>query len=157
MAQFDHTIILGSESATSRFAAALGARLAAGDTILLEGGIGAGKTHFARALILSRLAAPEDIPSPTFTLVQTYEAKDGVELWHADLYRLTDPSELEELGLTDAFEEAICLIEWPDRLGSLRPASALTLRLDLTAQESERVLHMSGPARWSFLKELSFT
>ena len=157
MAQFDHTVILGSESATSRFAAALGARLSAGDTILLEGGIGAGKTHFARALILSRLSVPEDVPSPTFTLVQTYETSDGTELWHADLYRLTDPSELDELGLTDAFEEAICLIEWPDRLGSLRPASALTLRLDLTAQDGERVLHMSGPARWSFLKELSFT
>lgn len=158
MAQFEHTAVLSSASATSRFAAALGARLAAGDTVLLEGGIGAGKTHLARALILSRLPVPEDVPSPTFTLVQTYEA-DDVEIWHADLYRLTDPSELEELGLTDAFEEAICLIEWPDRLGSLRPASALTLRLrlDLTAEEGERTLHMSGPARWSFLKELSFT
>ncbi|WP_298806192.1 tRNA (adenosine(37)-N6)-threonylcarbamoyltransferase complex ATPase subunit type 1 TsaE [uncultured Lentibacter sp.] len=157
MAQFEHSTLLGSEAITSRFAAALGARLAAGDTVLLQGGIGAGKTHLARALILSRLALPEDIPSPTFTLVQTYHAKDETELWHADLYRLTDPSELEELGLTDAFEDAICLIEWPDRLGSLRPADALTLTLELTAQEGERTLHLSGPARWSFLKELDFT
>jgi len=157
MAQFEHTVVLGSESATSHFAAALGARLSAGDTVLLEGGIGAGKTHLARALILSRLSVHEDVPSPTFTLVQTYEADNGLEIWHADLYRLTDPSELEELGLTEAFEEAVCLIEWPDRLGSLRPATSLTLRLDLTAQEGERVLHMSGPERWSFLKKLSFT
>ena len=157
MAQFEHTVVLGSESATSHFAAALSARLSAGDTVLLEGGIGAGKTHLARALILSRLSVHEDVPSPTFTLVQTYEADNGLEIWNADLYRLTDPSELEELGLTEAFEEAICLIEWPDRLGSLRPATSLTLRLDLTTQEGERVLHMSGPERWSFLKELSFT
>ncbi|WP_439111050.1 tRNA (adenosine(37)-N6)-threonylcarbamoyltransferase complex ATPase subunit type 1 TsaE [Lentibacter sp.] len=155
MAQLDKTITLGSASATTRFAEALGAELAAGDIILLEGGIGAGKTHLARALILSRLPLPEDVPSPTFTLVQTYDA-GAVELWHADLYRLTDTSELEELGLTDAFEEAICLIEWPDRLGSLRPASALTLRLDLTPEEGERTLHMTGPARWSFLNELAF-
>jgi len=156
MAQLDKTVILGSASATARFAEALGAQLVAGDTVLLEGGIGAGKTHLARALILSRLPVPEDVPSPTFTLVQTYEAK-GTEIWHADLYRLTDPSELEELGLTDAFEDAICLIEWPDRLGSLRPATALTLSLDLTPQEGERTLHMSGPERWSFLNEFSFT
>lgn len=156
MAHLDKTLSLGSASATARFGQALGAELSAGDIVLLEGGIGAGKTHLARALILSRLPLPEDVPSPTFTLVQTYDAGD-VEIWHADLYRLTDTSELEELGLTDAFAEAICLIEWPDRLGSLRPASALTLRLDLAREEGQRTLHMTGPARWSFLNEPAFT
>lgn len=156
MSQLNSTLLLPSEDATARFAAALGRRLGPGDTLLLEGGIGAGKTHLARALIQSRLPVPEDVPSPTFTLVQTYDA-GAVELWHADLYRLTDPFELEELGLTEAFEEAICLIEWPDRLGSLRPASALTLRLDLGAKDTERRLHMSGSARWSFLNDMALT
>ena len=78
------------------------------------------KSHFARALIQSRLAAIgrfEDVPSPTFTLVQCYDL-GSVDLWHADLYRLTSPSECDELGLVDAFESAICLVEWPDRLAS---------------------------------------
>lgn len=118
--------------ATAELAAALGGMLAPGDVILLEGPIGAGKTHFARSLIQSRLAAAhqpvEDVPSPTFTLVQTYEA-GGDEIWHADLYRLTHPDEVEELGLAEAFETAICLVEWPDRLSDLAPADAMTLRL----------------------------
>ena len=123
----------------------LGAVLCAGDTILLHGNVGAGKTHFARALIKSLLAAPEDVPSPTFTLVQVYDAVSGVEIWHADLYRLTDPSETEELGLTDAMEEAICLIEWPDRLATLKPDDALDITLTPTDVESERTL----TAAWS--------
>lgn len=112
--------------------AALGVRLAdllhAGDTLLLHGPIGAGKSHLARAFIRARLGRMEDVPSPTFTLVQTYET-DGPEIWHADLYRLTHPDEVFELGLADAFSTAICLIEWPDRLGSHGPAGALNLRL----------------------------
>lgn len=117
---------LPSEQATAAFARRLAPRLKAGDVILLDGQIGAGKTHFARALIQARLAQPEDVPSPTFTLVQTYDT-DGPEIWHSDLYRLTDPDEAEELGLFEAFETAICLVEWPDRLGPLAPETALTL------------------------------
>ena len=91
--------------------------LRAGDCVLLEGPIGAGKTHFCRALIRARLGREEDVPSPTFTLVQTYDA--DVEIWHADLYRLSHPDEALELGLEDAFASAICLVEWPERLGEL--------------------------------------
>ena len=70
-------------------------------TLLLDGPVGAGKSHFARALIRARLQNPaEDVPSPTFTLVQTYEGSPPI--WHADLYRLTDAAEIDELGLTDA-------------------------------------------------------
>jgi tRNA threonylcarbamoyladenosine biosynthesis protein TsaE len=119
-------LILQSEAETADLARALGARLRTGDCLLLKGQIGAGKTHFARHLIQSLLKVPEDVPSPTFTLVQTYDAAAG-EIWHADLYRLTSPDEIEELGLADAFQTAICLIEWPERLGPLTPADALTL------------------------------
>ncbi len=119
--------------ATEADTAALGARLAlaarAGDCILLEGPIGAGKSCLARAFIRALCGAEEEVPSPTFTLVQVYETH-GVEIWHADLYRLTHPDEVWELGLDDAFHKAICLVEWPDRLGRHQPHGALRLRLE---------------------------
>ena len=124
---------------------ALGRRLAAlarpGDAILLEGPIGAGKSCLARAFIRARLGADEDVPSPTFTLVQVYN-DDGTEIWHADLYRLTHPDEVWELGLDQAFETAICLVEWPDRLGSHLPVDALTVRLE--AQGEGRMAVVTG-------------
>lgn len=121
------SIYLPSEEATARLGAWLADRLQAGDCLLLEGSIGAGKSHLARALIRARLGRMEDVPSPTFTLVQTYQA--DTEIWHADLYRLSHPDEVLELGLDEAFGHAICLIEWPDRLGKLAPANALRLSL----------------------------
>jgi tRNA threonylcarbamoyladenosine biosynthesis protein TsaE len=127
---------------------ALGQRLALlalpGDVILLEGPIGAGKSCLARAFIRARLGPEEEVPSPTFTLVQVYEA-DGVEIWHADLYRLTHPDEVWELGLDDAFQTAICLVEWPDRLGEHVPPDALRLRLD-AAGEGRRAVISGGRA-----------
>lgn len=111
----------------------LGQRLAAaampGDVILLEGQIGAGKSSLARAFIQARLGRAEDVPSPTFTLVQVYDGAEG-SIWHADLYRLTHPDEVWELGLDEAFGSAICLVEWPERLGRHQPPDALRLRLD---------------------------
>lgn len=127
---------------------ALGRRLAgrtrAGDVILLDGPIGAGKSCLARAFIRARLGAAEEVPSPTFTLVQVYEA-DGVEIWHADLYRLTHPDEVWELGLDDAFTTAICLVEWPDRLGAHVPPGALHLKLG-AAGEGRRAMISGGRA-----------
>jgi tRNA threonylcarbamoyladenosine biosynthesis protein TsaE len=121
--------------------------LGAGDVILLEGGLGAGKTHFARALIQALLPVPEDVPSPTFTLVQTYDT-GGVEIWHADLYRLSSLDEVYELGLDEAFQSAICLIEWPDRLGADRPSDALTI--ELSYDRPGRVADLSfSDARWA--------
>ena len=142
------TLHLDSPEATHGLARALAARLKPGDTLLLSGPVGAGKTHFARGLILSLLEEPEDIPSPTYTLVQSYEGAAG-EIWHADLYRLTDVTEVIELGLTDAFETAICLVEWPDRLGDLAPADALTLAFRDGAGDDGRdvTLTWSDP-RW---------
>jgi tRNA threonylcarbamoyladenosine biosynthesis protein TsaE len=143
------TTTLTTSDETANFAQRLGAQLAVGDTVLLTGDVGAGKTHFARALIQSLLAVPEDVPSPTFTLVQIYDAASGNEIWHADLYRLSDPSETEELGLTDAMDNAICLIEWPDRLADLRPQDALDITLAATDVEDHRTLTATWSAsRW---------
>ena len=138
---------LPSPDATARLAARLGARLHPGDVLLLSGEIGAGKTHFARALIHALQDRPEDVPSPTFTLVQTYDTRRG-ELWHSDLYRLGHPDEVIELGLADAFETAICLVEWPDRLADLAPPGALTLSFapGAGAEARELTITWSDPA-----------
>lgn len=129
----------------------LGRRLAqhlrAGDVVLLEGPIGAGKSHLCRALIRASLDRDEDVPSPTFTLVQTYGADP--EIWHADLYRLGHPDEAVELGLEEAFDSAICLIEWPERLGSLQPDTALTLRFAQTNDGDSRQISFYGSPDWA--------
>lgn len=141
---------------TQAFARKLAPLLVPGDVLLLHGPIGAGKTLFARALIQARLAPAgrvEDIPSPTYTLVQTYD--DGAsEIWHADLYRLGGPGEVDELGLSDAFDTAICLVEWPDRLAGLVPTGALNLTLELGRGEGERRYELTSDApRWGPLVE----
>ena len=122
-----YSIFLASEEDTTRFGAWWAGVAMAGDSLLLSGQIGAGKSHFARAFIQARLGRAEDVPSPSFTLVQTYDA--DVEIWHSDLYRLSHPDEVLELGLEQAFATAICLVEWPDRLGALTPANAISIRL----------------------------
>ena len=136
-----HSAYLPSEEDTANLGRWLAPRLQAGDCLLLEGPIGAGKSHLTRALIRARLGRMEDVPSPTFTLVQTYQA--DVEIWHADLYRLSHPDEVAELGLEDAFTQAICLIEWPDRLGYLLPPDAI--RLVLSNKHDGRVVEITAP------------
>jgi tRNA threonylcarbamoyladenosine biosynthesis protein TsaE len=145
MPEAPRQIRLIDEAATTRLGIAMAALLRVGDTILLQGQIGAGKSTFARAVIRARLHRPEDVPSPTFTLVQTYEAPDG-DIWHCDLYRLTHPDEVLELGLDDAFTSAICLIEWPDRLGADLPKDALTLTF--SAHETDHLVTITAPPIW---------
>lgn len=132
---------LRSPEDTQAFAECLAPHLTAGDIILLEGPIGAGKTHFARSLIQSLLPEPEDIPSPTFTIVQVYDGPD-CEIWHSDLYRLSHPDEAIELGLEEAFETAICLIEWPDRLGDMTPSSALKITMAVADELESRTARL---------------
>lgn len=139
---------LDTPDETCDLARALGPLLVPGDTVLLSGDVGAGKTHFARCLILSLLDTPEDVPSPTYTLVQSYDAPVG-EIWHADLYRLTDIGEVDELGLTQAFSDAICLVEWPDRLGNHAPKPALRLSLEAPSGDDRRVAKLDWEdPRW---------
>lgn len=139
-----------SPAETTAFAARLAATLRAGDCLLLDGPVGAGKTHFARGLIQSLLPMPEDVPSPTYTLVQSYDTTAG-PLVHADLYRLAGTDEIEELGLPEAFESAICIVEWPDRLGPLAPDDALrvTFAADDGAAEARRISLGWSDVRWS--------
>jgi tRNA threonylcarbamoyladenosine biosynthesis protein TsaE len=121
---------LADPTDTRAFAARLAPLARPGDVLALTGDLGTGKTTFARGFINALLAAhglpPEDVPSPTFTLVQEYQLPEFT-LYHIDLYRIEAREELFELGLEDAFADGVSLIEWPDRLGSLLPASRLEL------------------------------
>lgn len=143
------SLSLPGEAATAALAEALAPLLKAGDTLLLEGPLGAGKTSFARALIRA-LAGPEtEVPSPSFNLVLTYETSAGT-VWHFDLYRVADPRELDELGLDEAMSDGITLIEWPDRLGKAAPVSALTCRLAAdSASPAIRRAELLGDDRWA--------
>ncbi|MEE9427449.1 MAG: tRNA (adenosine(37)-N6)-threonylcarbamoyltransferase complex ATPase subunit type 1 TsaE [Paracoccaceae bacterium] len=152
-----HTIPLSSPEKTAALAIEFAPLLSSGDTILLAGELGTGKTHFARAIIgsiLARAGQNEDIPSPTFTLVQVYS--DGrTDIWHADLYRVSDANDVVELGLFEAMDQAICLIEWPDRLGSQTPVNALTIELEHTESDLKRMARFSwSHEKWNKLADI---
>lgn len=133
------SIALSDEAATARLAERLAPLLQAGDVIALGGGLGAGKTTFARALISALAGQPVDVPSPTYTLVQTYETPN-LTVHHFDLYRIEDPGELDELGW-DETADGLTLVEWPDKAGDRLPA----WRLDVT-------LEMAGAGRKAHLE-----
>lgn len=112
--------------------------LADGDVVRLEGDLGAGKTAFARALIRKLAESDITVPSPTFTLLQTYDLP-GLKVTHADLYRLGGPAEVVELGLEEAWETGVLLVEWSDRANGLLPEDGLTVRLELAEGDARRV------------------
>jgi tRNA threonylcarbamoyladenosine biosynthesis protein TsaE len=124
-------------AATERLAARLAGIARIGDVIGLAGDLGAGKTAFARAFVRRLTTPDEEVPSPTFTLVQTYEGKSG-PIYHFDLYRVASPAEAWELGIEEAFAEGISLIEWPERLGPLAPIGMLVLRFAAAAGGGDR-------------------
>jgi len=119
---------LENENATRKLGAYLSQYVQAGDCIALTGNLGAGKTTFARGFI-EAVSGVSDVPSPTYTLVQTYETK-AFEIWHCDLYRLDRPDDVLELGLLDAFEDCVCLIEWPERAGGYLPKDCKTVHIE---------------------------
>ncbi len=142
---FERTFALGELEATNALGARIAASLRVGDTIALAGDLGAGKTTLARA-ILRALGVTENVPSPTFTLVQTYETP-RLAVRHYDLYRIENPTDIDELGLDEALDEGAALIEWPERAGSHLPPDALHVLLSLT--NDDRRAHIVGPSRWA--------
>jgi tRNA threonylcarbamoyladenosine biosynthesis protein TsaE len=141
------TLDLADEAATR----ALGARLARlarpGDVIALAGTLGTGKSTLARAFVQALTSDDEEVPSPTFTLVQIYDAAAG-QIWHFDLYRLEKAEEAFELGIEDAFIDGICLIEWPDRLGRLMPRKRLDIALSAGDTETARRATLTSHSQW---------
>ena len=136
-------IPLADLAATRLLARRLAVAARPGDTFALSGDLGAGKTEWARAFVRARLAEPdEEVPSPTFTLVQSYDLPAG-PAHHFDLYRLDGPEGLAELGWEEA-REGIVLVEWPDRLGEQAPADALRIALAPGAADQARRAVLSG-------------
>lgn len=123
------TVTLTSEKDTEDFAKHIAKHAIIGDVILLKGTLGMGKSSFARSFIRSLANTPDmDVPSPTFTLVQTYETLQK-PVWHFDLYRLESPEEVYETGLEEALISGISLIEWPERLGTISFRNALLIEI----------------------------
>lgn len=137
-------MILEDEEATARIGAELAALARPGDVMTLSGPLGVGKTALARGF-LAALGHDGEVPSPSFAIVQPYEDIDP-PVWHVDLYRLEDPSEMEELGL-DSAADAVLLVEWPERARGEAWAGALRLSLDF-GQDGDRILTAEVPPSW---------
>lgn len=149
MAGFETIVTLTDETATAALGARIARLLEPGDAVLLKGDLGAGKTTLARA-ILRALGVEGHVPSPTFTLVQTYQPRD-LTVFHYDLYRIEDRRELAELGLDDAMDDGAVLVEWPEQGFPARlSGDALTITLTQTGANA-REARIAGPARWQRL------
>lgn len=144
------TIDLDDEAATVALACRFAERATRGDVIALSGGVGVGKTVFARAFIRARCAAEVEVPSPTFTLVQVYEpADDGPAIWHFDFFRLERADDAVELGIDEAFGSGITLIEWPEQVPGLLPDDQVVIRLEGGADPGSRRAVLRLGRGWS--------
>lgn len=148
-------VTVPDSNATALLARNLSQVTSKGDVIGLKGGLGSGKTTFARAFIKAWEASHEEIPSPTYTLVQVYEG-GPVDIWHFDLYRMAVPEDAFELGIDEAFADGITLIEWPERLGHLLPDDRLEILIETGfGQGSEvRTFKLTGFGRWANYVEM---
>jgi tRNA threonylcarbamoyl adenosine modification protein YjeE len=132
MSETSFSIHLADDDATRALAQRVARALRPGDLVLLEGGLGAGKTMVARGIIRTLLDNPQlEVPSPSFALVQPYEV-DGLTILHADLYRLTAAGEIEELGLLDD-PDGIVLVEWPERAPELAGRATVRIAIEVPA------------------------
>lgn len=127
-----------SEAKTLEIAANFAKNISAGSVVALYGTLGAGKSAFCRGFIQSLCKTVEDVPSPTFTLLQTYEAP-LFEIYHFDMYRLKTPEEAYELGIEDAFLDGVSLIEWPEKIGSLLPKNAIRITFQIQEDQSRLI------------------
>ena len=144
-----YSLALPDEAATERLGAALAGRLRPGDMVALQGGMGAGKTTLARAVLRAASGDPALIvPSPTFTLVEVYDTPRGA-YWHFDLYRLESPDQVLELGWEEARADGVALVEWAERLGPLMPAERLAVSLAI--EGAGRRADIDGDARFAGL------
>lgn len=147
--------IMTSLCDTHALAEKISSLLQAGDLLALEGDLGVGKSAFARALIRAYRSDPKtEVPSPTFTIVQSYEAAGKPDIWHADLYRLSDPEELYELGLEEVRDDSVVVVEWPDRLDKAWREEALTLKFEILpasddVEELPRAITLCVPPAWA--------
>lgn len=146
--QVERVASLADEAATVALARRIATVTRAGDVIALSGELGVGKTRFARAFVEAMTGDEEEVPSPTFTLVQTYESPAGT-IWHFDLYRLSRPDEVYELGIEDALADGISVIEWPERLQGLLPDQRLDVALSFAAAPNARAARLTGRGAWS--------
>ncbi|UAL10462.1 tRNA (adenosine(37)-N6)-threonylcarbamoyltransferase complex ATPase subunit type 1 TsaE [Caulobacter segnis] len=137
------TVFLADEAATQDLGRKLAASLRPGDALCLTGPLGAGKSTLARALIRALTTPDEEVPSPTFTLVQFYETA-AFPLAHFDLYRLSDPDEAYEIGLDEALDDGVALIEWPQRLEGRLPATRLDIDIALDGDARRVVIVRHG-------------
>ena len=129
-------------SQTKHLAESFAKQLRVGDIVCLYGTLGVGKTAFTRFLVQSFCGEKEEVPSPTFTLLQTYET-DDFPIFHFDLYRLKKPDEVLELGIEDAFYDGVSLIEWPDKMGNYLPEKKV-LKVEITCQDEVRTFTFSS-------------
>jgi len=125
-----------SEQDTISFAKKFAKNLKGNEIIALWGTLGMGKTVFAKAVIQELTGRKEEVPSPTFTLLQTYDTPLG-EVFHFDFYRLKSPEEAYEIGIEDAFDSGISLIEWPEKIGNLLPKRAIAVRFKMADKGRE--------------------
>jgi tRNA threonylcarbamoyladenosine biosynthesis protein TsaE len=142
------TINIADEAALHKLAARLAKQLKTGDVVALYGDLGAGKTSFARGLINALSPVAEEVPSPTFTLVQVYDAQDP-NIWHFDLYRIEKHDDILELGWEEARRQGVALVEWPERLGTLLPKDRLEISIEFGADsDNSRVVTLTPHGKW---------
>ena len=140
-------MILADEAATARLGAAIAAKLQRGEAVCLSGPLGAGKSTLARALVRALTTPDEEVPSPTFTLVQFYEGA-RLNVAHFDLYRLSNPDEAYEIGLDEALDEGAAVIEWPERLEGHLPHDRLDVEIALGKDASDRRVRLVPHGAW---------
>jgi tRNA threonylcarbamoyladenosine biosynthesis protein TsaE len=148
------SIFLQDLVALQNLAKEIAQRLNCGDIITLMGDLGVGKTEFARALIRTLTHTKQTVPSPTFTLLQTYESF-LCPIYHFDLYRLEDPDEVHELGLEEALNEGVTLIEWPERMGNILFKCVLGIHIKVGRNDDQREVILKLSRSWkNRLKDL---